>query len=331
MRYFIVVLYFFSCQSLLAQELITDSSTVLKSGIYKDFFELKYNCPSLTLNTEINIKDVKIEYGTYVELRQDIGLENCYGFCDGVDIYIRLDSKIGFHPVFSTIELYGQFAFLPNYMQKTYGAGVSAMDFTVSETVSDNKILSITDGEIYPFKKYMVERIIAFDSLLYSDFLSEDDNKNEEILKEYLAAYSRAYAPFIPNLYDIETIALNKTEKEILHYWPNLLDTSYIGYTQRLKEFEKSRLYNAVRITHTYHKNGNIKSTVIKSMHSFGQNPDYYFKIGTHQKYHKDGKTKSITDYNLRGQKHGRYIVFTEAGEIIKNTIYQNDKIVKPK
>ena len=304
-------------QTLFAQELISNNSTILKEGIYRNFIEFKYNCPSISFKGEISPKRVGFYKSSIVQMERWFGYQNCYGFCDGADIYIRISPDNTKNPYFSCIELYGQFAFLPNYEKNFYGVPF-ALPFP--------EVLSTIDGRKHLFNKTTIEQIIVFDSLLYNSFLLEETLK-EKTLKEYLETYSMKYSSSIPNLYEIESIVLNNTEKGLLCFGTNPLDTDYTSYLSRIKRFEISRLYHSIEIKEKYYKSGNLKCVSIRAKHSIQNSPTRRYKIGTHQYYFKNGGLKKRVEYNLRGQKNGRFQQFDEEGNITKDKHYNHGKL----
>ncbi|WP_108869775.1 hypothetical protein [Aquimarina aquimarini] len=190
----IIILAFFANFCLKAQTSIKDDVSNLKKGIYKNFDEFKYNTPSIKLDYEILVKNVK--YGaignkkiiTYYRLdvtkEQAKSIGTIYGFCDGKHVYIN-EYKVQLRPktTFSQLDFVGEYCLYE-------GIGSTGMPtvnngFGISNRIY--KILNINNRKVSVLTKRVLKKIISDDPKLLAEFKKR--RKKYKILKRYFLKY----------------------------------------------------------------------------------------------------------------------------------------------
>ena len=101
MRISLFTLFILIIHSINAQELIFNSQ--LEKGVYRNFYEFKYNRPSLEFDYNLLTEEKRSgpmslgEAHTFYKI--DLGkekpeeLDGIFGFCDGEHIYIKLEGR----------------------------------------------------------------------------------------------------------------------------------------------------------------------------------------------------------------------------------------------
>ena len=329
------------CQSVVGQELITDSSTVLKSGIYKDFFELKYNCPSRVLNFSIDsiektdvLKSYSfLEMETMFYYQTDPKAENRkpYGFSDGKSVFIKVDLDKKNMPLYSKLSDIGRYAYVPYILQgelKTNMSNANAIGLYYEKTTQQPKILSLTTGNLYLLTPSILYQISDEDKKI-TGYLETDKNL-ENKLHHYFSLYSEQHKNDVQNFSKIELIKTYGLEEAFLCY-NDSIDKSLSDYYRRIQQFEQSPIYISIDVDSTYYSDGSIKSVSIKAQHRLGETIEYRNKIGTWIDFHKNGQIKQIRDFNFVEQKNGRHQAFDKEGNISSDKLYKKGKVNKSK
>ncbi|MBL4651340.1 MAG: hypothetical protein JKY53_00535, partial [Flavobacteriales bacterium] len=213
------------CQTLLAQELITDSTTVLKAGIYKDFFEFKYNCPRHEFNHKVDSMYLKYsdkkglafatnQQSLYFQLKNKKGVKNSFGFCDGKNIFIKVNQDKKGNPIFSNVDHLGRYALMSMVTDSEVNpiavgaAGMIGVAATYEPPRLILKVVSLTTGNIYTLTESALNQIVSDDSKIL-DYVIRDGNINEK-LEPYLLMYSNRHKKDVKNYDKIELIKSKK-------------------------------------------------------------------------------------------------------------------------
>ena len=197
MKYFFlsVSLFLIGYQKLYSQQLITNDSIVLKRGFYKDFYEFKYNKPSMILPPNYPVfvceqkfkgaksKESHLCFMISVDQEQARALRNIYGFCDGKDIYIPIDRSItNTKIVFEKLIFKGRYSLFQVVVKKGYIPAPSPPGIIVmiptSSGLSD-VVIDLNTGQQIKLKNRTLKSILKNDSQILNNFNSNKDKKNK--------------------------------------------------------------------------------------------------------------------------------------------------------
>ena len=312
-------------QSVFTQELITDSTIVLKAGIYRDFFEFKYNCPSRPMKYEVYSFEAKYSKGQfattenanlYLLVNFDLK-KKIYGFCDGVNIFIKVKTDMDDKPVFSKVEHLGRYAYFTSVTNTSIMPSSIGAIYQAPQLL--HKVVSLTTGNTYTVSTGNISQIVKDDSDIL-DLVNRDNDLNDK-LKTYLIMYSNKHILDIQNLANIELIRSQRKEHLYLVYNDSIYP-SYSNYLKTISSFVQSPIFFSVTVDSSHYSSGELKSIHIKSKHRLGNNISYSYKIGTWIDYHKNGNINQLIDFNIIEQKHGRHQRFNKDGKITKEEKY---------
>lgn len=97
-------------------------------------------------------------------------------------------------------------------------------------------------------------------------------------------------------------------------------------YTFLLKEFALDPNFKDIELIKSEYRNGNVKYEGLEANHLWSNNPEYAYKIGTWRSFYENGQLKEYIDYNLTQDKNGRYVKYSDEGEVILDNKYIDDR-----
>lgn len=327
------IIVFFSFTSIHAQELIVDSGVVLKKGVYKTFEEFKYNSPSLDYSGEV--VNHTVNYGllgvggsiTQYELSKsfddDYKTASIYGFCDGKSVYYNTNFSITSKANFVKIGYLGRYCHL-EYVAQGNAYTSPGMNGGISITKVANRrseaIIDINNGRFYDLSTSDLAELFdnySLDKVTTSNGVSSYKNSVINYSKENIDEINR------------EPALTKKGFEEFIYRLPT--DITVNEYIDRLSFLKTDSRFREIKLIKKSYGSGLIKSVGVKASHSMSFNTDYLYQIGTWYYYYKNGKVAAKENYNLNGEKNGIQTKYNEKGEVIKELLYNNGKLVSKK
>lgn len=290
------------------RKLITDSDTPLVKGFYRDFYEFKYNKPSVPFDNKIDT--LKEFYGAIlipngsqeyfgVKLKKDQIklLKGIFGFCDGKNVYKACDFKL-FHPYvkFRKIDFIGRYCLYSEIVVKNKAIIYTPFEGSIFVPVKNGLtdfVLDLNTGHLSVLRKKFVEEIIVQDPELavkYKFDLNEDKK-----YKDYIIEYS------LKHKNEIKTNSNELLTDEIItRLYKDSVDSTYEKYYNRIKELlPKVRKVKNIEFWESKYGNGNYRFIGLCGYHNLTQNPTYKYKIGVWRYFYKNGNLKKEILYDL--------------------------------
>jgi hypothetical protein len=288
------------------QQLITDESVELNPGIYRDFYEFKYNKPSIKLDDPTDSPE-EPNYSYKINLNKENrkAIGHIYGYCNGMDVY--LPSPVStFNPEgFSKVSYLGRYSIYWFAITRTVSLPVPAETFlSVPIPVGTNDEVVFVDmntGEKQGLYRKWVESKIKDDPEIYKRYLADERSLENRVvyLIEYLAKHP-------------EEIQVNKDDltsgdiNEILLVRPS--DASPLDYCNRIMaDLSQCTGIKQIEISESKYSKGNYKYIGLRARHYYGFSPDYEYRIGNWRYYNRDGTLKEEIDYDLIGRDRSTY------------------------
>ena len=173
---------------------INDQKDDLKKGIYRNFKEFKFNSPSIELNYQyaintrgygfLNSSGV-VSYGRLIiekTARKELGM--VYGFCDGKNIYINIESSFGVdlkrNTSFNKVEYLGEYTYLEDVISNPSYNGSSTSSLS-------RKVIKLRNGYVSSLTKSSMRSILSNNTEMLKRFNGESNKKS--VLKQYLIEY----------------------------------------------------------------------------------------------------------------------------------------------
>jgi hypothetical protein len=310
MRKYLILLTILNSFNLKGQEVITDDSIILKRGIYKDFYEFKYNKPSIPLSYKIissessygllNLEGKHKYFTLDISKKQGDSIGVVFGFCDGHIVYINPSNPSNIKPSrnklssftnFEIVELANRFCYFKALVTRlTQNSSYETLNNCfVDLNINQDDLLFICKSEI---KSYLENEPLLLDSF-------KNDANRELKLKYYLHAFQSHLVnrvkrdSFEYSAFDINEILQNHT-----------LDTANY-YNDIINKLKKCRNIYKIEIYKSNYNNGKCKSIGLRVSHSYDLNATegYPYKIGYWMHFYKDGKIKEEVMYNLFEKK----------------------------
>jgi len=298
---------------LYGQQLITDDSIILKRGFYKDFYEFKYNKPSVALPPNYPVIVCEQKYGgaksnaihlcymISIDKEQAKSLKNIYGFCDGKDIYIFNNRSLtNTEIVFEQLVFKGRYCIFQRVINKGYIPAPAPLGIVVMIPTSkglSNILIDLNTSKFLFLKPSTLKSIIKDDNEVFNKFKS-DKNKKEK-LTDYLIEYSLKHKNDIDrNKKDVTTGEIN----ELLNKLPSdsTFDTYYNRVIEKLKTF---RDITKIELWQSKYGNGNYRFIGLSAIHKFSFNTTYNYKIGYWRYFYKRGQIQKEIMYDLMEEK----------------------------
>lgn len=282
------------------QQLITDDSVVLKKGIYKDFYEFKYNKPSLSFDYPVIVTSFSDHiHILMVDKKTARSLKEIYGFCDGKDVYLLFGEKLKRNTCFLKVSVLGRYCLLWYTSFDMIPIHVRGLSFVLPVGKSDKiKIIDMNTGKpaVEPLKS-----IIEDDPEIYSRYLSDRHYLLNQLI--YLAEYSLKHKG------EIERDPGDMTSGEInAILMPQPGDTNLNTYYDKIRgELSICRNIMEIKISASKYSNGNYKFIGLRALHKYGHDPDYWYRIGLWRYYHRNGQIKREVIYDITGDDYQAY------------------------
>lgn len=282
------------------QQLITDESVPLNPGIYRDFYEFKYNKPSIKFNDTIYPNS---SYGIKISKEEKRAIGLIYGYCDGSYVYLPSPVSLNNPAKYSKVSYLGRYSLY--WFTTTHSIPFSIGNgLTVPIPVGANDEAAFVDmntGQKQGLYKKWVESKIKEDPEIYNRYLADERSLENRTayLVEYLARHK-------------EEIQVNKDDltsgdiNEILLFRPS--DSSPLDYCHRvIADLSGCKDIKQIEISESKYSNGNCKYIGLRAKHNYGFSPDYEFRIGNWRYYYRDGKLNEEINFDLIGHERSTY------------------------
>ncbi len=173
------------------QQLITDEGVQLKPGIYRDFYEFKYNRPSIKFDyTVFPPGPPTYSYTINISNQTVKAIGAIYGFCDGKDVYLSYSRSPGVPFTYGKVSYLGRYCIYWFTVMRTLPVSVTEY-FYMPIPLGTSDLAAIVDmntGQKYGLSRKIVEYLIEDDPEIHNRYLS--DEKDRENLEAYLVEYS---------------------------------------------------------------------------------------------------------------------------------------------
>ncbi|HBS88131.1 MAG: hypothetical protein A2W91_05350 [Bacteroidetes bacterium GWF2_38_335] len=317
---------FITFSSVFSQDIIHTDSIPLKKGIYRSFYEFKFNSPSVELNCNVIKKGVKCTDGRILDIfkldissTEAIKVGKVFGFCDGKSVYFNSEkSMLSSNVVFTKIDFIGIFSIFEKITK--FKSDPKDLSFFQTTDGYESKItqaaIDLRTGKYFPVKEDYIFDKIKDDKELSAKFMKgfKGEDECEDILMDYSVKHKGE--PFD------RTNFIDLSDLKVIQY-DSVSDKNFENYYKRMEGFNKKYGFKKVEITESKYKNGSIKKIGPKSEHSFSFSETYSYKIGTWRYYYKNGKLKSVVNYDLAERKHGYFILYNMDGSIKQKFMYE--------
>jgi hypothetical protein len=296
--------------------LITDNSIPLEKGFYRDFYEFKYNKPSIPFEYRIdtisqNYGGIKIEgqhikYGLTIKKEHLKLLRNIFGFCDGNNVYILVSQDIIKQKmIFERLDFIGRYCLfsyvilknkLPVYLSNGLAREGVYFSIPIKYGLGDF-IVDLNEGHSFFLNQNFVEETIKKDIELNDKFKA--DPSKEKKLREFIIAYSLKHVDEIKVSYD------ELTTGEIVSILNmDSSDSTFEMYYNRLMiQLPKTKKINNIKLWESKYGNGNYKFIGLSGYHNLNLNPEYKYKFGIWQYFYKNGDLKREILYDIKENK----------------------------
>lgn len=307
-----------------SQELIIDDSIKFKKGIYRDFYELKFNNPSIDFDYQIEedeFCDITY-YKILIDKSRAKSIGYVYGFCDGKDIYINgYISKLTPKSRFFHLKHIVRYCYFEDVFYSSTYNGITGMGNTTCG-LSQN-IIDIINGEKIVITKKKIKKLLKQDQDLLNEFTaklfdSKSIKKKEELFEEYVVKFNNK------SNFKINRLMLPNNIDSVLYKLSS--DNSYADYYKRILGYSGDPLIIDVFLWESKYKQGNIKHIGLKAQVWENANIDYPLEIGTWRYFHKNGQIMKLIDFNINGYKNGRFLEYDKDGKLLKNKTYVNER-----
>jgi len=332
--FFLLLIALFGLNTLFSQELIIDSGVVLKKGVYSTFDEFKSNSPSLDYSGKILTDQVYYGfvgtggsityYGIVKNEAHTYKTSKVFGFCDGENVYYNTNFSISSNTNFVKFGYLGRYCYI-DYVMNGNAVPVPVVNGNVAVVKQSNRkaagVLDINNGRLYDLSKSNLNDLFFNDKAFNEKFdsLRKSDGGYELLVARYAELNKNEIVRGGP-------LERNQLEKTICKL-PS--DSSLEGYISRVMFFRSDVRFNELKLIEKSYGNGTLKSIGVKAKHNMSYSRDYFYTIGTWHQFHKNGQIAEVVNYNLNGDKNGPEIKYDEEGNVIKESMYLNGKIVK--
>lgn len=297
-----------------SQELIFNSTP--KRGMYKNFYEFKYNRPSIEFDYEIvEIKrqafnELKTFYSLLVDKKDTLLPRDIYGFCSEEEIYLNLSKGKLYGSKFAKLEFLGRYSIYK-------GTTTVSINPAFILTYIIPNVLDVIDGDKFPVSAIEIENRIKDDPELLE--LYKEEKSKELLAVDYIIWYCERNLSrhIIRPIINDSTICKFDS------------DSSYQAYYQRIIDFGVDTSIIDIELREYYYGKHQLKMIGLKSKHIRGKNDEYFYKIGTWRKFHKNGNLKSIENYDFREKRNGVSLFYNKQGILIEEKNYQHGEEVK--
>jgi hypothetical protein len=307
-----IILLLLIANRLYCQQSILNDSISLNKGFYRDFFEFKYNKPSLPFNYKI---DTCIEkYGEqppdgphkYYKIKIDKSqaklLRDAYGFCDGKNVYVSVDMKLIKNVMlFEKLIFRGRYCLYQNKPIENVHVPIPSSGLMPISTgvllpakgKLTNIIIDFNNGNQFHLTRQLIENLIKDDIFLLEKFHS--NNYSELELSKIIIEYSLSHKnDLIINSTDFTTGDICK----FLQKMPS--DSSNDFYYNRISStLPKMINIKNIGLWESKYGNGNYRFIGLRGYHNIHQNPEYGYKIGYWRYFYKNGDLKKEIIFDL--------------------------------
>ena len=279
------------------QQLITDSGSDLKKGIYKDFYEFKYNKPSLKFDYHFRpSKYASTYFNVSIDKESAKSIGEVYGFCNGKEIYLAFGQKLNSHTLFIRLAYIGRYCLYWYTTNNNVVVPINGISYILPLGKTDHiSILDMNTGKRESLTNTRLKSILKDDPDIYNRYLS--DAHYLENRAKYLVEYSLKHEKdILIDPADLTTGEIN----EILAYRPS--DSSFTSYSSRvINELAGCKDISKIEISSSRYSNGNYKFIGLRAKHNYGPNPDFRYKTGLWRYYDSNGDLKKEIMYDLTG------------------------------
>jgi len=287
-----------------AQQLITDEGIQLKPGIYRDFYEFKYNRPSIKFDyTVFPPGPPAYSYTINISKQAVKAIGTIYGFCDGKDVYLSYSKSPGVPLTYGKVSYLGRYCIYWFTVMRTWSVNVTEY-FYMPIPLGTSDLAAIIDmntGQTYGLSRKIVEYLIEDDPEIHNRYLS--DEKDRENLEAYLVEYLEKHKHEIKINKDYLT---SGDINEMLLY--KYSDLSPLDYCNKIiEEISGCKDILEIEISESKYSNGQYKHIGLRARHNYGYNPDYLYRIGKWRYYDKNGNLEKEVRYDLIGHDPADY------------------------
>lgn len=290
------------------QQLITDVTVPMNPGIYRDFYEFKYNKPSIKIYDMIaSPEDPDYSYGIIISKKDKKAIGLIYGYCDGSHVFLPTPVSLGNPAKFGRVSYLGRYSLYWYTTSKSVpfpippagsGQSVSIPVGTYDEAI----FVDMNTGEKRGLDRKSVESKIKDDPEIYDRFIA--DERSIENMAAYLIKYMTKHKEEIQvNKDDLTSGEIN----EILLVRPS--DASPLDYCHRvMADLSGCKDIIQIEISESKYANGNYKYIGLRAKHYYGSfSPVYSYRIGNWRYYYRDGKMKKEISFDIIGHDRSTY------------------------
>jgi len=286
------------------QQLITDITVPLNPGIYRDFYEFKYNKPSIkTCDMIVSPEDPNYSFGAIISKKDKKAVGRIYGYCDGRKVYLPTPVSMGSPDKYSKVSYMGRYSLY--WYATTRSVPIhtgNGMTVPIPVGTDDEAIVvDMNTGQKLDLSSKWVELIIKEDPVIYNRYRTDERSLENRAayLIEYLARHK-------------EEIQVSKDDltsgdiNEILLFRPT--DSTPVDYCHRvMADLSGCKDIKQIEISESKYSNGNYKYIGLQAKHYYGFSSDYVYKIGNWRYYYRDGKLKEEINFDLIGHDRSAY------------------------
>lgn len=309
------ILLFYSAFS---QELIF--SSMPKPGIYKNFYEFKYNRPSIEFEYDVfekpiqTLNDSYIFYGVRLDKKDTLLPKSMFGFCIGGNVYLNLTRGAPvYRSGFVKTEFLGRYCIFKTIKD----GGMGAYGVTIQTSYIVTYVLDVIDGKKFPLTATVVDDMIKDDRELLDAYKQE--NRKDPVAEEYVINYCKRNLSRHILKPVINDSTLCKMES----------DSSFKDYYQRIIDFGIDTAIIDVELRKYYYGKNKLKVIGLKAKHKQGKNEDYFYKIGTWRSFHRNENLKELVNYDFREKENGKSLFYNNEGILIGEKNFLHGKEIK--
>jgi len=318
MRSLFVASFILLFYSAFSQELIF--SSIPKPGIYKNFYEFKYNRPSIEFEYDVIEKPIQTLYDSYtfygigVDKKDTLLPKSMFGFCIGGDVYLNLTRGAPvYRSGFVKPEFLGRYCIFKTIQE----GGMGAYPVIIRTSYFVTYVLDVIDGIQFPLTATLVDDMIKDDIELLDAYKQE--NRKELVAEDYVIKYCKRNLSrhhLRPLISDSTICKLDS-------------DSTYDEYYQRIIDFRIDTTIIDVELRKYFFGKNKMKMIGLKAKHKKGKNEDYFYKVGTWRTFYKNGNLKSLINYDFREKENGKISSYNNEGILIEEKNFLHGKEIK--
>ena len=290
-----------------SQVIIIDDNVIYNKGVYKDFEEFKFNCPSIPFDykidsvcyTNLDVYTNAANHLSYhlVTDKQNIkNLGSIYGFCDGKHIYLNETNPIVTERTdFELVQFVGLYSYFEQYhmIQGEMGA--------LNSSAVLKRIININYGECSIVTLDVLDKIFETDSILLQRFNAQKDKKDK--VKDFIALYSLKHK--LDGVYCRDK-KMTKAEADsfILRRVDEVSDDVY--YQRLSSKFKLNPAFTDSKLEKVYYSNGKLKSIGFNTRCNFDPSDQFLYCVGVWKMNYENGQLKEEAVYSITSKTLSR-------------------------